>query len=128
MDNTLLLSRRSSSNCSRMVGVIRALTISERFSLRIGKRSPTGKGETGRGETQRFRGGVALVAGAFIAGCVSVPKDAGKYFSIEHGQMMFSTAYSAAKRHCEELGMDTRHLGTDHVGLQSVSRFECVAR
>jgi hypothetical protein len=63
-----------------------------------------------------------------LAGCITVPKDAGKYFSLEHGQMMFGDALSAARNHCKAMGMDTRHMGTDHVGIYSVSRFECVQR
>lgn len=100
MERTLLLWRRSSSSCSRIVGVIRAFTISVRFSL---------------------------LATAVLAGCVNIPADE-KYFSIEHGQLMFSSAMGDAKAHCSKMGMATRHLGTDRAGIYSVSRFECVPK
>jgi hypothetical protein len=48
MDRTLLLSRRSSSSCSRIDGVIRERTISVRFSRLMNKKTPAESTRRGR--------------------------------------------------------------------------------
>jgi hypothetical protein len=48
MDRTLLLSRRSSSSCSRIDGVIRERTISVRFSRLMKKKTPAESTRRGR--------------------------------------------------------------------------------
>ncbi len=66
---------------------------------------------------------------AFIAGCASnsiTPTT--KHFTIEHGTMRFGAALSQAKRHCESLGMETKHTRTDSTGFYMVSSFECVPK
>lgn len=63
-----------------------------------------------------------------LAGCaINVPRDAGRYFTIEHGTARFQDAMSAARQHCASTGMDARHVGTDRSGLM-LSRFECVQK
>jgi hypothetical protein len=61
-----------------------------------------------------------------LAGCaINVPREAGRYFTIEHGTARFGDAMAAAQRHCADLGMRARHLGTD-LAYMAISRFECV--
>lgn len=63
-----------------------------------------------------------------LSGCaITVPQDAGRYFTIEHGTARFGDAMAAAQKHCAVEGLRARHLGTDTVHM-AMSRFECVAR
>lgn len=61
-----------------------------------------------------------------LAGCATqrIEPDA-KYFSIQHGTMMFSSAMGRAVEHCKSLGMKARHLQTKETGWLTVSDFEC---
>lgn len=63
-----------------------------------------------------------------LSGCaITVPQDAGRHFTIEHGTARFGDAMGAANRHCAAQGMRARHLGTD-TAYMAISRFECVLR
>ena len=63
-----------------------------------------------------------------LSGCaITVPADAGRHFTIEHGTARFGDAMAAANQHCAASGQRARHLGTDTAYL-SMSRFECVDR
>lgn len=135
METTFPSSATKSSNCSLKAGVMCAFTWAVRFSLRMWERkAPGGKGGTAGGKAPRHlaerrrgavRGSLLVLS---LAGCATpIPQNA-KYFSIEHGTMMFSGAMGRARTHCEEMGMEVRHLGTDQTGFQPVSRFECVTK
>jgi len=63
MDSTLLRSLRSSSNCSRMDGVILDLMISDLFSLRIEKKARTGEPQPVRVRTNAPGGGLKTLEG-----------------------------------------------------------------
>jgi hypothetical protein len=66
----------------------------------------------------------------FLAGCGTIrpPEDSGRYFTIQHGTARFSDAYAGAKQHCAKMGMDTQHLGTDHLMMGDASRFQCMPK
>jgi ribosomal protein S14 len=64
MDRTLLLSRRSSSSCSRIDGVIRERTISVRFSRLMNKKTPAES--TRRGRRCPQTGGEAAGSNSFV--------------------------------------------------------------
>ena len=70
-----------------------------------------------------------LVVVLLVAACgpIQVRPDAGRYFTIEHGTARFEDAYEGARQHCARMGMDVRHLGTDHAQLM-LSRFECIPK
>jgi hypothetical protein len=59
MDRTLLRSRKSSSSCSRIDGVIRERTISVRFSRLMKKKTPAESTRRGRRCPQKTGGGSA---------------------------------------------------------------------
>lgn len=62
-----------------------------------------------------------------LAGCaIQVRPDAGKSFTLEHGTKRFSDAMAAAGKHCAQMGLQAKHLGTDRPGNKALSRFECV--
>lgn len=70
-----------------------------------------------------------LIVLLLLAACgpIQVRPDAGRYFTIEHGTARFQDAMEGARRHCAQMGMDVRHLGTDR-GEMLMSRFECVSK
>ena len=142
MDTTLSRSS-SSSNCSASVGVIRPLIKTVRFSLRMEEEagrgretSPAGKEpapqEEGWGTLAgrlNYGGSMRLIALLVLAGCASNSiTPTSKHFTIEHGTMRFGSALSQAKRHCESLGMETKHTNTQATGFYMVSSFECVPK
>ena len=64
-----------------------------------------------------------------VAGCASnTITPTTKHFTIEHGTMRFGSALAQAQKHCESLGMETRHTNTQATGFYMVSSFECVPK
>lgn len=63
-----------------------------------------------------------------LAGCGALTPhpDTGLHFTTEHGSARFGDAMEGARIHCSRLGMQAKHLGTDHGGVMMLSRFECV--
>ena len=142
METTLSYSN-SNSSCSASVGVIRPLMKTVLFSLRMAGIKMRGPGNKPSRTTSQDQGGDFLTDGRgklnyggsmrytlilLLAGCATTIPQGEKYFSIQHGTLMFGSAMGQARRHCEEMGMTVRHLGTDQTGFQPVSRFECVPK
>ena len=136
MEMTFPSCATKSSSCSLREGVMCALTWAVRFSrfmalgIKKPRRATSGanqqSGQGGGGESRNYCWIGVIV---LLAGCASNSiTPTSKHFTIEHGTMRFGSALSQAKRHCESLGMETKHTRTDSTGFYMVSSFECVPK
>jgi periplasmic protein TonB len=69
----------------------------------------------------------AVGFGTIATGPISVPPNAGRNFSIQHGAAVFRWAMEGAQLHCVKMGLAAKHLGSDRLeDVGMISRFECV--
>jgi periplasmic protein TonB len=69
----------------------------------------------------------AVGFGTIATGPISVPPNAGRNFSIQHGAAVFRWAMEGAQLHCVKMGLAAKHLGSDRLeDVGMLSRFECV--